>query len=107
MIEKNPTEIKAILGDSGKDTLLLDVREYWEYDICHINGSLHIPMGEIINRLNEIKKNKILIVVCHHGIRSGVVGQYLSNHGFLNVLNLTGGIDKWAKEMDEDMPRYV
>ena len=51
--------------------------------------------------------DKILIVVCHHGIRSRVVGQYLSSNGFNNVLNLNGGLDKWAKEIDKGMSRYV
>ena len=107
MKEKNPTEIKALLDSSIQEILILDVREYWEYDICHIDGSLNVPMGQIINRLDEIEKDKTLVVVCHHGIRSRAVGQYLSNHGFLEVLNLTGGIDRWSKEIDEDMPRYV
>ena len=107
MKEKNPTEIKALLDSSIQEILILDVREYWEYDICHIDGSLSVPMGQIINRLDEIEKDKTLVVVCHHGIRSRAVGQYLSNHGFLEVLNLTGGIDRWSKEIDEDMPRYV
>jgi|TARA_B100001750_G_C15506024_1_gene600384 rhodanese-related sulfurtransferase len=107
MKEKNPSEIKAMLDDLTQKTLILDVREYWEYDICHIDGSLNIPMGQIINRLNEIEKDKTLIVVCHHGIRSRAVGEYLSNNGFLEVLNLTGGIDRWSKEIDEGMPRYV
>ncbi len=107
MKEKTPIEIKALLDSSIQEILILDVREYWEYDICHIDGSINMPMGQIINRLDEIEKDKTLIVVCHHGIRSRVVGQYLSNHGFLEVLNLTGGIDRWSKEIDKGMPRYV
>ena len=107
MIEKNPNEIQQMLDDSSQDTLVLDVRELWEYDICHINESLHIPMGKLIGRLDEIDKDKILVVVCHHGIRSRVVGQYLSNNGFDNVINLSGGLNRWAKEIDKDMPRYV
>ena len=107
MIEKNPNEIQQILDDSSQNTLVLDVREHWEYDICHINESLHIPMGKLIGRLDEIDKDKILIVVCHHGIRSRVVGQYLSSNGFENILNLNGGLDKWAQEIDKGMSRYV
>ena len=107
MIEKNPNEIQQMLDDSSQDTLVLDVRELWEYDICHINESLHIPMGKLIERLDEIDKDKILVVVCHHGIRSRGVGQYLSNNGFDNVINLSGGLNRWAKEIDKDMPRYV
>ena len=107
MIAKNPDAIKEILDDETQDTLVLDVREHWEYDICHIDKSLHIPMGQLIERLDEIEKNKILIVVCHHGIRSRVVGQYLSSNGFENILNLNGGLDKWAQEIDKGMSRYV
>ncbi|MEC7832671.1 MAG: rhodanese-like domain-containing protein [Pseudomonadota bacterium] len=107
MIDKTPNQIEEIINDKAQDTLILDVREHWEYDICHIDNSLHIPMGQLIERLDEVEKDKILIVVCHHGIRSRVVGQYLSSNGFNNVLNLNGGLDKWAKEIDKGMSRYV
>jgi len=45
-------------------------------------------------------------VICHHGIRSRMVGLYLENHGFSNIINLTGGVEAWAREVDPDMETY-
>ena len=70
MIEKTPTEIKSLLENSNNKAIILDVREEWEYDICHIEGSILIPMGKITERIGELNKEDLTIVVCHHGIRS-------------------------------------
>nr|WP_321410432.1 molybdopterin-synthase adenylyltransferase MoeB [uncultured Carboxylicivirga sp.] len=75
--------------------ILLDVREDSEVALGTIIGSLHIPMGEIPNRLSEIPKNKTVVVFCHLGIRSKNVIQYLQDHGYQNLVNLRGGIDAY------------
>ena len=64
-------------------------------------------MGQLIERLDEVEKDKILIVVCHHGIRSRMVARYLIAKGFVNVINLTGGIDAWSNNVDPSMPKYA
>ena len=107
MIEKTPTEIKSLLENSNNKAIILDVREEWEYDICHIEGSILIPMGKITERIGELNKEDLTIVVCHHGIRSRMVGKYLLGLGFNNIINLTGGVDLWAKDVDTDMKTYV
>lgn len=84
----------------------LDVREAWEHAVCHIAGALHIPMGEIPTRLSEIPQDRPLIVVCHHGMRSRQVAEFLLARGFGDVANLDGGIDAWARTVDTELERY-
>jgi len=84
----------------------LDVREPWEHELCHIEGDLHIPMGEIPTRLAEIPQDRPLIVVCHHGMRSMQVAQFLLARGYADVSNLNGGIDAWARSVDPALALY-
>ena len=86
--------------------LLLDVREPWEFDKARIEGSVLAPMRTIPERLQDFKPDQEIVVICHHGIRSRMVGLYLENHGFSNIINLTGGVEAWAREVDPDMETY-
>ncbi len=88
------------------DIQLLDVRELFELKICKLTKSLHIPIGQITNRVGELCKEKNLVVLCHHGIRSAMVVNFLKENGFANVHNLDGGINRWAFEVEPEMPRY-
>ena len=86
--------------------LLLDVREPWEYEICHIDGSINIPMGHIPQQLAQLQGAAEIIVICHHGIRSQNVIRFLQQHSVDGLVNLDGGVDAWAREVDLDMPLY-
>lgn len=88
------------------DTLLLDVREAYERDICQIPNALHIPMGEIPARLAELPRDKRILVHCHHGGRSMRVVQFLRANGLARSANVAGGIDSWATAIDPSMQRY-
>ena len=107
MIEKSPREVKDIIDNAKNHPMILDVREQWEYDICHIENSTHIPMGKIANVEGELSIDMKIIVICHHGIRSRMVAKYLTSKGFSDVINLTGGIDAWSMNIDPSMPKYV
>ena len=108
MIENTPQEVKDLIDNSKNQPLILDVREQWEYDICHIENSIHIPMGKIANINNdELETDGAIIVVCHHGIRSRMVAKYLVTKGFKDVINLTGGIDAWSSNIDPSISKYV
>ena len=106
-MEKTPQEVKNLIDNSKNKLFILDVREQWEYDICHIKESVHIPMGQIAERKDELNMEDTIIVVCHHGIRSRMVAKFLDASGFINVINLSGGVDSWSKEVDQSMPKYV
>ncbi|MDF9392062.1 MULTISPECIES: rhodanese-like domain-containing protein [Methylococcus] len=101
-----PYQVKALLDEPEAAPLLLDVREPDEFAFCHIEGSVHIPMGEIVSRLSELDPDRTTVVVCHHGMRSFQVGRFLETQGFGQVINLAGGIDAWAREADPGIPRY-
>ncbi len=98
------SELKARL-DKGDDIQVIDVREQMEYDICNIGGEL-IPMGEIMENLDKISRDKDVVIHCRSGGRSGSIVQMLDSKGFTNLHNLTGGILAWADEIDPSMPKY-
>ncbi len=98
----------AELRESGKEHLLLDVREPFELGICQIDGNLNIPLGQLPNRLNELSawKNKLIIAQCKSGRRSMKALETLKKHGFTNVLNLEGGILGWGQDIDPSITAY-
>ena len=89
-----------------KNLVILDVREPHEYEICKIDGSKLIPLGELPSRINELDTADDIVVHCHHGMRSLNATRFLRNMGFKKVKNLGGGIDAWAEKFAPDMPRY-
>lgn len=99
-------ELKKLLDHKTPDLLLLDVREVHEYEICRIEGALLIPMNTIPQHLNDLPKNKRIIVYCHHGMRSLSVVKYLKSNGFNNTGNLAGGIHEWSKKIDVTIATY-
>jgi rhodanese-related sulfurtransferase len=102
-----PVELKAWLDDPQREPpLLLDVRELWEFERCHIPDVLLVPMSGIPARLAELDGGRETVVICHHGVRSFHVARFLEHNGFTNVINLSGGVDAWAKEVDRTMPLY-
>lgn len=100
-----PAELQQRLAD-GEDLVVLDVREDEERAVCAIEGSLHIPMGELSLRHVELDPDRATVCVCHHGVRSAHVASALAGMGFDQLYNLTGGIDRWAAEVDPGMARY-
>ena len=107
MRQIRPRELKAWLDDPQREgPFLLDVRELWEYERCHIPGVRLVPMGSVLAYLAELDPERETVVICHHGVRSYHVALFLEHNGFKNVINLSGGVDAWAKEVDPAMPLY-
>ena len=105
MIEKEPLQVKELL-DSGTDIVLVDVREKWEFEYCRIPNSIHISVTDIPDNISKLETKKPLILVCHNGRRSRHIGEELIKNGFDNLINLKGGIDQWADDIDVSMPKY-
>ncbi len=103
-------ELQAYLQTVSKKKapapLLLDVREPWEYEHCHLDGSKLIPMRQIPDHAAQLDPAQETVVICHHGIRSRQVAQYLESLGFTNLINLTGGVEAWAIDIAPSMKRY-
>jgi rhodanese-related sulfurtransferase len=93
--------------ERGEDMTLLDVREDWELEKAPVPTEVvHIPMGEISDRLSELDPNKETVVICRSGGRSAQVAQYLERQGFGKVFNLSGGILAWSRVIDPRIPQY-
>ncbi|MBL8708846.1 MAG: sulfurtransferase [Rhodospirillaceae bacterium] len=94
------------LLQSGRPIRMLDVREPWEHKICRIENSHLIPLADLADRSDELSDDMPLVVICHHGARSFHATLWLRQQGFANAVNLAGGIDAWAVEIDPGMQRY-
>lgn len=88
------------------EVCLLDVREAWERELCSIEPCLGVPLGQLPDRVDALPKDRMLVVICHHGLRSLRATQWLRGQGFPSAVNLEGGIDAWADRIDRTMTRY-
>ena len=103
--EIKPEEVKDKL-DHGEQLVLLDCREPWEYQAARLDRTLHIPMGEIPARMQELDPDEHIVVMCHHGVRSMNVTAWLRQQGFEKVQSMAGGIDRWSRTVDAKVPIY-
>ncbi len=101
----SPTELKECI-ERGDELLLIDVREPEEHSIAAIEGARLLPLSRFDEWAHALDPAQETIVMCHHGIRSAQVCAFLAQQGFKNLLNLSGGIDRWSCEVDRRVPRY-
>jgi rhodanese-related sulfurtransferase len=107
MQQMTAPQLAQWLADPSREKpLLLDVREPWEFETCHIDGAVLIPMNTIPARQEELDPEASIVCICHHGMRSMQVAAFLERNGFANIINLTGGIHAWAQQVDGTMPTY-
>ncbi|MES2415774.1 MAG: rhodanese-like domain-containing protein [Pseudomonadota bacterium] len=100
-------------AEAGELPVVLDVREPWELQTASVVPDgfrlLHIPMRDVPARLGELEaggNDQPIACLCHHGMRSLQVGNFLEQRGFTAVVNLQGGIDAWSQQVDATIPRY-
>ena len=98
-------ELKRRL-DSHDPITVVDVRDPWEVQICRLENSLHMPMEEIPFRIDELNPEDEFVVICHQGVRSAAICDWMERQGYLRVKNLAGGLDAWARTVDPTMRRY-
>jgi rhodanese-related sulfurtransferase len=98
-------ELKKKL-DNKDAIVIIDVREDYERDISTIEDSIHIPLAELEDRLDELNKDQAYILQCRSGGRSASATQLLKDEGFKDVKNLIGGINEWAKSIDKSLQVY-
>jgi len=108
MVQQISARDLAMRLENQNPTFLLDVRQPWEHDMSAIAGSTLIPLSELPVRAGEIKAagDMLVVVYCHHGMRSMSAAAILTRHGHQNVASLAGGIDAWSCEVDPGVPRY-
>ena len=103
--EITPSEVNDKLA-AGEITLV-DVREPDELRLARIEGAKHIPMGDVPMRAHqELDPDDHIVVVCHHGVRSLNVTNWLRAQGFEKAQSMRGGIDRWSREVDPKVPTY-
>ncbi|MEZ7847433.1 MAG: rhodanese-like domain-containing protein [Polaromonas sp.] len=112
----SPSQLSSWLGSVAATTstpltpVLLDVREPWEVQTACVSEDgfklLTIPMRDVPARLAELDPEQPVACLCHHGMRSQQVANFLVQNGFTEVANLQGGIDAWSHEVDPSVPRY-
>jgi adenylyltransferase/sulfurtransferase len=106
MEEITPTELKQRL-DKGDDIQIIDVREHYELAISRIPNSIHIPLGQVLNRMNEIDPKRETVMHCKMGGRSARAIEALKRLGFEGkLINLKDGIIGWSNEVDPSVPKY-
>ncbi|NOQ76456.1 MAG: rhodanese-like domain-containing protein [Methylococcaceae bacterium] len=93
---------------TGVETVKIDVREDVELEFGVIDGAVHIPMQNVPSQLNELEKHKndTVVLICRSGRRSEQIGQFLEQMGFTDVINLEGGMNAWAVDVDTSMTVY-
>lgn len=107
MRQISPLELSDWLADPQRGKpVLIDVREPWEYEICHIDGARLLPMQTVPVRLAELDPEADTVVICHHGGRSMQVAMFLAQRGFERLYNLAGGVAGWSRLVDPAMPQY-
>ena len=92
--------------DAREPFELIDVRETYEYEIARIDGARLIPLGEIAERADELRRDRPIVFHCHSGRRSAEAVRLLQQRGFGNIYNLEGGIDAWSDQIDPGVPKY-
>ena len=100
-----PSELAARL-QSGDPLVLLDVRQPGEIAICALPGIVHVPLGDLAVRHTELDPDTEIVCICHHGVRSAHACSILASFGFESTINMIGGMELWATEMDPAMARY-
>jgi len=98
-------ELKQKL-DNGEKFVLLDVREPFEWDICHIEHAKLIPLGQLPSRMSELDSADEIVIHCKSGARSAKAVRLLQEAGFSKLHNVEGGITAWADEVDPTVPKY-
>lgn len=105
-IEIDPKDVKRRL-DAGEKIRMVDVREPFEHEQAHLEGVELIPMRTVPQTLESLRAGGALLVVfCHHGMRSLQVAEWLRRQGFEDCMSMAGGIDRWSLEIDPAVPRY-
>jgi len=107
VLDMEPRDVQRRLQDE-EGLLLLDCRTQEEWVTCHIDGAVLIPLQEMSLRITELESHREqpIVVYCHKGARSMIITRLLRHIGFTEVYSMQGGIDRWATEIDPDMPTY-
>ena len=100
-----PIETAARL-ERGEKFDFIDVREVEEHELASVAAARLLPLSRFNEWAGTLDPEAEIVVMCHHGVRSAQVCQFLARQGFGNLYNLAGGIERWSREVDQNVPRY-
>lgn len=108
MKQMSAIQLDEFLQDHGQEAILIDVREAHELANGMLKNAQHMPMNSIPAQVGELEtmKDSPIVLICRSGQRSAQVGQYLEQLGFSDVINLDGGMNAWAAQIDTSMKVY-
>ncbi|AZD30285.1 Molybdopterin-synthase adenylyltransferase [Pseudomonas chlororaphis] len=101
-----PQELQQALTHNAGDISLLDVRDANELEVCSLPGIVHIPLNELRERINELDVHRRYVVVCYAGTRAEHAAKHLAAAGFDDIQILDGGMKRWARDVERNMPMY-
>jgi rhodanese-related sulfurtransferase len=104
-LELTVQDLQQLLA-AGAKPVIVDVREQWEFDLGHLDGSVHIPLGTLPERMQDLDRTAEIVTVCHTGRRSLQAAHFMHATGFARVRSLRGGVEAWSVQIDPSMPRY-
>jgi rhodanese-related sulfurtransferase len=105
--ELAPRDLAAWRADPAREPpVVIDVREPWEWDVAHIDDSRLVPLQTVPANVDTLPRDRDIVLVCHHGNRSRRAAQWLEQQGYTRLHNLTGGVERWATDVDPTMARY-
>jgi rhodanese-related sulfurtransferase len=103
-------ELAQRLSSKEPGIQLVDVREPQEVEIAHIEGFVNLPLSQFPDWTEQVSSrfdpHAETLVICHHGVRSAQMCQWLTTQGFTKVKNVAGGIDAYSKLVDPSIPQY-
>ena len=100
-----PLEVRDALA-SRTDVILVDVRELSEHAVAQIESATLIPLKTLPARHSGLAREHAIILLCHHGMRSEVAGNFLLAEGFRRVSHMAGGIERWSGDVDTSVKKY-
>ncbi len=104
-LELTVQDLQQLLA-AGAKPVIVDVREQWEFDLGHLDGSVHIPLGTLPEGMETLDRSAEIVTVCHTGRRSLQAAHYMHASGFSRVRSLKGGVEAWSVQIDPSLPRY-
>jgi rhodanese-related sulfurtransferase len=102
-------EIKAVDAAArikSGGVVVIDVRDVAEVGRAGLHGAVNIPLDQLPARMNEVPRDRGVMTLCHHGVRSNRAAEFLLANGFDDVVSVAGGIDAWSMQVDPTIPRY-
>lgn len=102
----DPASLQQLMRSGSENYALLDVRDAGELEVCQLPGVVHAPLSELANHIADLEIGRRYILVCYAGTRAERAAAQLMGAGFSNVQVLDGGMKRWAKEIEHDMPMY-